>query len=461
MKRKVIFGVGASLACVVFAALPVSAQSSAAADAVQAVVDNLWVFIAAVLVFFMQAGFALVESGMTRAKNVINIMAKNLADASVGILAFLAVGYALAFGGSGAFWGTEGFFLSGSALFEAGSSGVGNLSSATFFLFQAVFAATAATIVSGAMAERTRFSTYLIVSLVMTALVYPTVVHWTWGGGFIADLEIFGARYSDFAGSTVVHSTGAFAALMGAYFLGPRLGWSSRKGIPGHSIPQVVLGVFILWLGWFGFNAGSALAANGVVMLVGMNTAIAAASSTLAAGGMTWVRTGKPSLTTSANGALAGLVSITAGCATMNVLGALVTGAVAGVLLTASERFVARRGIDDPVGAISVHGACGIWGTLAVGLFARYDDAFLGRENAGLFYGGGGGQLLVQLIFILIVMVWTLATMGALFFLLRKLDLLRVSPKVETEGLDLLEHGVSAYGEDPFPGRARATGRIE
>ncbi len=461
MKRKVIFGVGASVACVVFAALPISAQSSAAADAVQAVVDNLWVFIAAVLVFFMQAGFALVESGMTRAKNVINIMAKNLADASVGILAFLAVGYALAFGGSGAFWGTEGFFLSGSALFEAGSSGVGNLSSATFFLFQAVFAATAATIVSGAMAERTRFSTYLIVSLVMTALVYPTVVHWTWGGGFIADMEIYGARYSDFAGSTVVHSTGAFAALMGAYFLGPRLGWSSKRGIPGHSIPQVVLGVFILWLGWFGFNAGSALAANGVVMLVGMNTAIAAAASTLAAGGMTWVRTGKPSLTTSANGALAGLVSITAGCATMNVLGALVTGAVAGVLLTASERFVARRGIDDPVGAISVHGACGIWGTLAIGLFARYDDAFLGRENAGLFYGGGGGQLLVQLIFILIVMVWTLATMGALFFLLRKLDLLRVSPKVETEGLDLLEHGVSAYGEDPFPGRARATDRIE
>lgn len=461
MKRKVIFGVGASLACVVFAALPVSAQSSVAADAVQAVVDNLWVFIAAVLVFFMQAGFALVESGMTRAKNVINIMAKNLADASVGILAFLAVGYALAFGGSGAFWGTEGFFLSGSALFEAGSSGVGNLSSATFFLFQAVFAATAATIVSGAMAERTRFSTYLIVSLVMTALVYPTVVHWTWGGGFIADLEIFGARYSDFAGSTVVHSTGAFAALMGAYFLGPRLGWSSKKGIPGHSIPQVVLGVFILWLGWFGFNAGSALAANGVVMLVGMNTAIAAAASTLASGGMTWVRTGKPNLTTSANGALAGLVSITAGCATMNVLGALVTGAVAGVLLTVSERFVARRGIDDPVGAISVHGTCGIWGTLAVGLFARYDDAFLGRENAGLFYGGGGGQLLVQLVFILIVMVWTLATMGALFFLLRKLDLLRVSPKVETEGLDLLEHGVSAYGEDPFPGRARATDRIE
>ena len=461
MKRKVIFGVGASLACVVFAALPVSAQSSVAADAVQAVVDNLWVFIAAVLVFFMQAGFALVESGMTRAKNVINIMAKNLADASVGILAFLAVGYALAFGGSGAFWGTEGFFLSGSALFEAGSSGGGNLSSATFFLFQAVFAATAATIVSGAMAERTRFSTYLIVSLVMTALVYPTVVHWTWGGGFIADLEIFGARYSDFAGSTVVHSTGAFAALMGAYFLGPRLGWSSKKGIPGHSIPQVVLGVFILWLGWFGFNAGSALAANGVVMLVGMNTAIAAAASTLASGGMTWVRTGKPNLTTSANGALAGLVSITAGCATMNVLGALVTGAVAGVLLTVSERFVARRGIDDPVGAISVHGTCGIWGTLAVGLFARYDDAFLGRENAGLFYGGGGGQLLVQLVFILIVMVWTLATMGALFFLLRKLDLLRVSPKVETEGLDLLEHGVSAYGEDPFPGRARATDRIE
>ena len=461
MKRKTIFGVGALLACVVFAVSPISAQSPATADAVQAVMDNLWVFIAAVLVFFMQAGFALVESGMTRAKNVINIMAKNLADASVGILAFLAVGYALAFGGSGAFWGTEGFFLSGSALFETGSSGVGNLSSATFFLFQAVFAATAATIVSGAMAERTRFSAYLIVSLVMTALVYPTVVHWTWGGGFIADMEIFGARYSDFAGSTVVHSTGAFAALMGAYCLGPRLGWTPKTGIPGHSIPQMVLGVFMLWLGWFGFNAGSALAANGVVMLVGMNTAIAAAASTLTAGSIAWLRTGKPNLATSANGALAGLVSITGGCASMNVLGALVTGAAAGVLLTFSERFVARRGIDDPVGAISVHGACGIWGTLAIGLFARYDDASLGRENAGLFYGGGGGQLLLQLIVILIVMVWTLVTMGALFLLLRKLNLLRVSPKVETEGLDLLEHGISAYREDPFPGRRRVSDPTE
>ena len=461
MKRKVIFGVGATLACVVFAALPASAQSSAAADAVQAVVDNLWVFIAAVLVFFMQAGFALVESGMTRAKNVINIMAKNLADASVGILAFLIVGYALAFGGSGAFWGTEGFFLSGSDLFTAGSSGVGNLSSATFFLFQAVFAATAATIVSGAMAERTRFSAYLIVSLVMTALVYPTVVHWTWGGGFIADLEIYGARYSDFAGSTVVHSTGAWAALMGAYFLGPRLGWSPKRGIPGHSIPQVVLGVFILWLGWFGFNAGSELAADGVVMLVGMNTAIAAAASTLTAGGISWVRTGKPNLPAAANGTLAGLVAITAGCATMNVLGSLITGVAAGALLNASERFIAHRGIDDPVGAISVHGACGIWGTLAIGLFARYDDAFLGRENAGLFYGGGGGQLLVQLIFILIVMVWVLATMSALFFLLRKLNVLRVSPRVETEGMDLLEHGSSAYGDDPFPDRNRVTDPTE
>ncbi len=440
-----MFAFGALLAVLVFTAQPIYAQGIAAGDPVQAAMDNLWVFIAAALVFFMQAGFALVESGMTRAKNVINIMAKNLADASVGIISFLAVGYAFAFGGTGSGWASEGYFLSGSPLLENGSSGVGNLTSATFFIFQAMFAATAATIVSGAMAERTRFNSYLIFSVVMTGFVYPIVVNWTWGGGFISDFEFFGARFSDFAGATIVHSTGAWAALMGALALGPRMGWKPNKPIPGHSIPQVVLGVFILWLGWFGFNGGSVGAADNTVMLVAVNTALAASVGTLTAGGISWFRTGKPNLAVSANGTLAGLVAITAGCASMNVMGAMVTGAVAGVLLTFSQRFIAKRGIDDPVGAISVHGTCGVWGTLAVGLFARFDDGFLGRDYAGLFYGGGGGQLLVQLVLVLIVMVWTVVTMGLLFRLLRRTGYLRVSARAESAGLDLLEHGGAGY----------------
>ena len=435
-----------TVAVLCFSATPVAAQAPAVEGGAAATLDNLWVVLAGVLVFFMQAGFALVESGMTRAKNVINIMAKNLVDVSVGVLAFLAVGYALAFGGGGAFWGGgEGFFLVGKDLFVPGGSGVGNLSVASYFFFQAAFASTAATIVSGAMTERTRFGAYIVVSIVMTAFVYPTVVHWIWGGGFIADLEILGARFTDYAGATVVHSTGAWAALMGALFLGPRLGWNPNRGIPGHSMPQMMLGVFILWLGWFGFNGGSVLAVNTSVATVAVNTVISGAAGSLAAGGLHWIRTGKPGLTTAANGALAGLVAITAGCASMNLLGAALTGLVAGFLLASSQVFVARRGIDDPVGAISVHGTCGVWGTLAVGLFARFDDGFLGTENAGLFYGGGGEQLVVQLLAVLVVFAWTVVTMGVLFFLLKRLGRLRVTRQVEIEGLDASEHGSIAY----------------
>ena len=460
MKRKSMVVLGVSGAILALVTTPAAAQADDPSAAVQAVLDNIWVLIAGALVFFMQAGFALLEAGLTRAKNVTNIMAKNLADMSVGVVAFLAVGYGLAFGAGNAWWGTDGFFLSGSDLFAAGSSGVGTLSTATFFFFQVVFAATAVTIASGAMAERARFKAYLLFSLAMTAFIYPLVVHWTWGGGFIADISIGGATYSDFAGSTVVHSTGGWAALMGAWFLGPRLGKYGPDGtprpIPGHSMPMVVLGVFILWLGWFGFNAGSELAADGVVMVVALNTIIAAAASTLTAGAVVWYKTGKPDVAMAGNGALAGLVGITAGCATMNVLGALVTGAVAGVIVVYSVFFIERRRIDDPVGAVSVHGVCGVWGTLAIGLFARYDDAFLGRENAGLFYGGGGYQLLVQLIFVAIVAAWTLVTTGILFAVLRRFGVLRVAPAEEATGLDLSEHGASAYPPDLLPQDERA-----
>ncbi len=441
---------------------PAIAQSDNPSEAVQVALDNAWVVLAGVLVFCMQAGFALLESGLTRVKNTTNILAKNLADMSIGVLAFLAVGYGLAFGAGNPWWGTEGFFLAGSDLVAAGSSGAGNLSTAAFFFFHAVFAAAAVTITSGAMAERARFKAYLLFSLVMTAFVYPLVVHWTWGGGFIADISIGGARFSDFAGSTVVHGTGGFAALAGAVFLGPRLGKYTPDGRPrqiaGHAMPMVILGVFILWLGWFGFNAGSQLGATAgsPMTRVVLNTVIAGAAGTLAAGAVVWRRQGQPDMSIVANGTLAGLVGITAGCASMNVLGALVTGAAAGVVVVYSMHFIERRGIDDPVGAVSVHGVCGVWGTLSVGLFARYDDGYLGQDSAGLFYGGGGAQLVVQLILVGVVVAWTLLTMGTLFAVLRRFGILRVSAQEEALGLDLTEHGIGAYPADVLPRDARA-----
>ena len=462
MERKALVLFAAAGALLALLAAPAAAQNGDPSALVQAALDNAWVVLAGVLVFVMQAGFALLESGLTRVKNTTNILAKNLADMSVGAFAFLAVGYALAFGAGNPWWGTEGFFLSGSDLTAVGSSGSGNISTAAFFFFHAVFAAAAVTIASGSMAERARFKAYLLFALVMTAFVYPLVVHWTWGGGFIADISIGGARFSDFAGSTVVHGSGGWAALTGAVFLGPRLGKYTPDGKPrqiaGHAMPMVVLGVFVLWLGWFGFNTGSQLAATAgsPVTRVVLNTVIAGAAGTLIAGAVVWRRQGLPDMSIVANGTLAGLVSITAGCAAMNVLGALVTGAIAGVIVVYSMSFVERKGIDDPVGAVSVHGVCGVWGTLAVGLFARYDDGYLGRDGAGLFYGGGGYQLVVQLILVGVVAVWILVTTGIMFAMLRRFGLLRVSAQEEALGLDLTEHGVGAYPADILPRDARA-----
>ncbi len=445
MKRKLLIGAAGALAGVLLFVGPASAQTDGeiAAQAVQAVLDNLWVFIAGVLVLFMQAGFAMLEAGLTRVKNVSNIMAKNLADASIGILAFFFVGYALAYGdGGNDIFGWGSFALSGADLFDIS----GGLSTATDFFFQAVFAATAVTIASGAMAERTKFSTYLVFSLVTTAIIYPIVVHWTWGGGLISKIQIGDAVYSDFAGSTIVHSVGGWIALVGAWMLGPRLGKFAADGtprrIPGHNMALAILGVFVLWVGWFGFNAGSELAADSTVMVVALNTVLAACAGTISAAAIYWIRTGTPDVAAAGNGTLAGLVGITAGAGTMNPFGAIITGLIAGLVVVGVTSFVERvLKVDDPVGAFAVHGAAGIWGTLAIGLFAKYDDAFLGRADAGLFYGGGTDQLIVQALLVVIVAAWVITISFILFATLRATLGLRTSREHELAGLDVSEHG--------------------
>ena len=457
MKRKLLVAAAGIAGGFLLFAGPAGADGhdgEAAAQVVQAVMDNLWVFIAGVLVFLMQAGFAMLESGLTRSKNVGNIMAKNLADAAIGIMAFFLVGYGIAYGGDSAsndWFGWGSFALSGVDLFDIS----GGLSGATDFFFQSVFAATAVTIASGALAERTKFSTYLIFSLLTTAIIYPVVVHWTWGGGLIAQITIGDAVYSDFAGSTIVHSVGGWLALVGAFMVGPRIGKYGADGsvrtIPGHNVTLAILGVFILWFGWFGFNPGSELAADNWVMFVALNTALAACAGVIGATAFNWLRTGKPDVPIAGNGALGGLVGITAGCGTMTPWGSVVTGLVAGVVVVAAAGFVDRKmKIDDPVGAFAVHGACGIWGTLAIGLFAKYDDAFLGRDDAGLFYGGGLDQLGMQAVMVLIVAAWTIVTGFILFAALKSLMGLRVSAEEETAGLDVSEHGGPGLAfEDP------------
>ena len=443
---RIISGLGGVVA--ILTITPATAFAQAGPDT-QAILDNIWVFIAGCLVFFMQAGFALVEAGLTRAKNVVNIFAKNVADALIGVTAFFAVGWAFAFGSDGRLIGTSQFFLNGQDL---SIPATGGLSVATSFFFQAVFAATAVTICSGAMAERTKFTAYLIFSAVMTALIYPIVVHWTWGGGLIARIEIGDAVYSDFAGSGVVHMTGGIAALVGAIMVGPRIGKFGKDGrpraIPGHNIPFAILGVFVLWLGWFGFNPGSELAADGTVMIVALNTMLASVAGGLASAATIWFRSGKPDLAMIGNGILAGLVAITAPCGSVTPLASFAIGAVGGVLVVFSVYFFDHIKVDDPVGAISVHGVVGAWGVLSVGLFASADDAFLGRDNAGLLYGGGFDQLAVQIVMLLIIAAWVSITTTAVFYGLKHTVGLRVTREEEIEGLDVPEHGLSGYVGD-------------
>jgi Amt family ammonium transporter len=437
MKRRLLFiGTGAMLATLLLAA-PALAQETTTADAVQATLDNIWILIAAVLVIFMQAGFALVEAGLTRAKSVANIMMKNLMDFSAGVLAFAFTGFAIAFGSGNDFFGTEGWFLNSNHFTEGY---FGTLSLPTFFIFQVAFAATAATIVSGAMAERTKFKSYFIYSFVITGIIYPIVVHWLWGGGWLAQLS---TPMIDFAGSTIVHSVGGWAALMGAIVLGPRIGKYDKKGrpraIPGHSIPFAIIGVFILFIGWFGFNPGSELAADAAVGPIALTTLLAGAAGGVFATMTVWLKTGVPDVAMAGNGVLAGLVGITAGTANVSNFGAFIIGALAGVLVVYSVFFIDRKGVDDPVGAISVHGVCGAFGTLMVGLFAT---------EGGLFYGDGISQLVTQFIGVITVFIFVTITSGLLFYGIKATVGLRVPPEEELEGLDVVEHGAPGYGPD-------------
>ena len=395
--------------------------------------DNVWVLIATCLVMFMQAGFALVEVGFTRAKNAANILMKNLMDFAVGSLAFWAIGYSIMFGED-----IAGFM--GQITLFFGPDEIDGLPQITKLMFQTVFAATAATIVSGAMAERTRFGAYLIYSLVITLVIYPISGHWTWGGGWLSEMG-----FIDFAGSTVVHSVGGWAALMGAALLGPRMGKyvnGKPRPIPGHNLVLGALGVFILWLGWFGFNPGSQLAAAGkdnaiAISHIFATTNLAAAAGALASMIVSWMRYKRPSLSITLNGALAGLVGITAGCAAVSLGSAAIIGAIAGVVLVFSLEFIERTlKIDDPVGAISVHGVCGALGTLLVGVFAT---------EGGLISGGGFAQLGVQAVGVFSTMGWVIGTSFILFYVIKKTVGLRESKRVEEEGLDVYEHGETVY----------------
>lgn len=416
----------------------------------QDVANILWLMLTGFLVFFMQAGFALVETGLTRAKNSVNIMMKNLLDFCIGAVLFWAIGYAIMYS-SGDFniLGID-FSLSFLGTANAPAESSGYATSAAWF-FQVVFAATAATIVSGAMAERTKLISYILYSCVISALIYPISGHWIWGGGWLGDMNM-----RDFAGSTVVHSVGGWAALAGAFLVGPRLGKYNSDGsvnpILPHNMPLAALGVFILWFGWYGFNPGSTLTAVAGVSHVAVTTTIAAATGTIAALILSWILFKKPDLSMTLNGTLAGLVGITAGCASVSTISAALIGFIAGVLVVFSILFIERTlKIDDPVGAISVHGVCGAWGTLAVGLFGQrsIDIAYWAEETAikdGLFFGGGFDQLWVQFLGVSSVFIYVFGAMLVVFFLIKKTIGLRVSDEEQLEGLDLGEHGNIAYG---------------
>ena len=435
-KRRVLVLLGLGVALAAFA----DADSNALA------IDTVWILFAAVLVFLMQAGFAMLETGLTRAKNAANILMKNLMDFSIGSLAFWAVGYAIMFGASKAgLFGLGDFFLAGTSAANAGEADTA--STFAFWLFQAVFAATAATIVSGSMAERTRFPAYMVYSVFVTALIYPVVGHWIWGGGWLSNL---GPGFADFAGSTVVHSTGGWLGLVGAMVLGPRIGKYVKNGagltaraIPGHSLPLASLGVFILWFGWFGFNAGSTVAGTDLsIALIALNTNVAAAAGAVGALFTAWIWFRKPDPTFALNGAIAGLVSITAGCAFVAPAMAVLIGLLGGVLVVLSVEFLDKVcKIDDPIGAVSAHGVCGAWGTLAVGLFAN--EAIGGVS--GLFFGGGLAQLGVQFVGVVAVFAWTMAAGFVLFTVIKAAMGLRVSREEELRGLDIGEHGAEAY----------------
>lgn len=402
-------------------------------------VDTIWTLLGAVLVFFMQAGFAMVETGFTRAKNAGNIIMKNLMDFALGTIIFWIIGFGLMFAGDGKLIGGFDFLVQG----DYSST----IPSSVFLIFQTVFCATAATIVSGAMAERTKFISYCIYSAAISALVYPISGHWIWGGGWLSQLG-----FHDFAGSTAVHMVGGVAALIGAKILGPRIGKYSKDGkpnaIPGHSLTLGALGVFILWFCWFGFNGGSTVCATGDEALASMGsifitTNLAAAVSTTAVMIITWIRYKKPDVSMTLNGSLAGLVAITAGCDVVSPVGAFFIGLIAAFVVVYGVEFVDKiLKIDDPVGAVGVHGCCGAVGTLLTGLFAT---------DKGLFYGAGAEFFLIQLLGVVAVIAWVAVTMTIVFTVIDKTIGLRVSADEEIVGLDIKEHGLASSYADFMP----------
>ncbi len=414
-------------------------------DNPEAPVDFVWIIVASALVFIMQGGFAMLTAGLCRAKNVVNLMMKNLMDFAIGSIAYFAVGFALMFGASKAgLFGTTGWFLAGDQ-YDVGRY--------LLFLFQVMFAATAATIVAGAVAERLKVRAYFLYAIAICALIYPVYGHWVWGGGWLAELP-FGVGHVDFAGSGVVHAVGGFVGLAGAIVLGPRIGKFDKLGkaraIPGHSMTLAALGVFILWFGWYGFNSGSTLSALELrSAVIAVNTTLAASAGAIASLVAIHAITRKLDVGMALNGAIAGLVGITAPCAWVEAWAAVVIGAVAGVIVVVGVLLFDRIRVDDPVGAVSVHGLNGIWGLLSVGLFADGTYGLYATEGPmviGLLYGGGTGQLAAQAIGAGVVLVWAFG-LGLVLFKLLDVIIggIRVPPQEEIEGLDVGEHGGRAY----------------
>lgn len=466
MKRKLLAATAFAGLSILALAAPAAAQdqydrsAATGAEAMNMIVlDNIFIFFAAVLVFLMQPGFALLEAGLTRAKNAANIMMKNLMDLCVGVLMFALIGWGIAYPGVFNGWvGSAGLFVPG--FFDAytvdtaeAAAGGYPLAVPVDFLFQAAFAAAAATIVSGAVAGRTKFVGYLSYSIIITAVIYPIVVSWQWGGGWLSE-----AGFIDFAGSGLVHMTGGFAALAGAIVIGPRIGKFGDDGkpraLPGHSIPLAMAGVFLLFIGWFGFNPGSQLQADMAVPVIAVLTAFAATAGGAAALATSWIMMPKPDVSMVGNGILAGLVAICSGIGEMSAVGTLVTGGVAGVLVVISVLTVERLGVDDPVGAFSVHGLAGFWGLLATGLLATTSPVNGAEESAGLLYGGGAGLFIDQLVGGVVIGVFVFVAAGAMFFGLKTAGLLRVSAEEEQAGLDISEHGGPGYGPDLMPSPA-------
>lgn len=410
------------------------------------IADTLWVFLAAILVFFMNLGFASVEAGFARAKNTVNILSKNFIVFAVSSLGFLLLGWGLMFGGDNPFVGTEHLFILG----NADNSFYDDTLTSTVpfwgkFFFQLVFCGTAATIVSGAVAERVKYVSFIVFSFVLTLVIYPIVGHWIWGGGWLADLG-----FMDFAGDSAVHSVGGWAALAGAVILGPRIGKYGKDGkpkaIPGHNMSLAVIGLFVLWLGWFGFNPGSTMSFENPsdVMHILMTTNTSAIAAVLTSTATSWITMGKPDLGMTINGCLAGLVGITGGCAYVSIESSIIIGALSGVLVVFAVIFFDKMKIDDPVGATSVHLGCGVFGTICVGLFAQEGVTSLSTRN-GLFFGGGFGLLGTQLLGIVAVGAFVFASSALVWFVLKKTIGIRVSREEEIQGLDIGEHGNVAY----------------